>query len=184
MASLNQHYYLYIKFINRYKCHHKVCRKILRFKGRSNSIKPFHTSADHMFWPRFASKIKFFKNSMIRSWRNWILMWKMSPSIVTPDSKKKPTARKSTGGPQPYIRPPTPNSPSPEPELITLDSEDEDKEVQNNHNHFVSGLLICAEIRSRNAQIRMLERTRIWIESRTFHPFLPVWGRDSAEPQC
>ena len=52
-------------------------------------------------------------------------MLKMSPSIVSPDSKKKLTARKSTGGSQPYKRPPTPNSPSPEPELITLDSEDE-----------------------------------------------------------
>ena len=54
---------------------------------------------------------------------------KMPPSVTSPNVKKKPTARKSTGGPKPYVRPPTPNSPSPEPELITLDSEDEDTEV-------------------------------------------------------
>ena len=51
----------------------------------------------------------------------------MPPSLTSPKGKKNPTARKSTGGPRPYIRPPTPDSPSPEPELVTLDSDDEDE---------------------------------------------------------
>ena len=92
----------------------------------------------------------------------------MSPSVVSPDRKKKATARKSTSGPQPYIRPPTPNSPSPEPELITLDSEDEDKEVtllimssfMLDHRELFH-LFIACSLRSRFSRTTVLEKA--WI---------------------
>ena len=117
-----------------------------------------------------ASQNKGFQKQHDKFLKNWILMLKMSPSVVSPDSKKKLTARKSTGGSQPYKRPPTPNSPSPEPELITLDSEDEDKEVtllrissfMLDHRELFN-LFISCSLRFRFSRTTVLEKAWIWL---------------------